>query len=679
MRIKTIFNRKNAFASLFPTGQKPTALRVAQALIEMASNGIDAGATRVDIQIEEDTPILVGDNGIGFSDVSRRGYFEFFQSHKAGDPRFIGEHGTGRMKALAFGKKLDVFSVDRDDPSIFWATSLDTDTAWKVFNLEQKDAEWTTPKTLPSDIQLSKGTSGTVVRINLSKDAWESFPKHLDEIAARMSDIITPPMAKILRFNGKPLPSKPVTHEIEKVYTLQAIEALIGAEAAKQLGECSVHLYLPDKFDKEKDPVRIGGKMQLICKLTDFLIEMGNHKAAQLVHPALRSDLHVGGHISVTGLAKFRSESSTGLKAEIWKGFHLHLMKFLTQVLGPDVEREYTKMQTKREKERRSEELVALASNFRRVFGSPRRSNIVLEQGIDSDTSSGELDSMEDAPFTVNRKAISVIVGEQMDFFVSNFGELTEKDFIWDTSDLCEIGVISTQKGSSTRFAAERTGRGTLTVYHKSCAKHQVEIVITVVDEKPMQISPPGGEIPQGEDQRLRVLNSGSTSKNIRWEIVDPVRGLALSNTEGVETRLQVGASCPTGTYRVRCFDTRNKGIKDEARFTVVPQDFARIQIDDDVYLLRDATSEQSQPVLLQAATMFPRSDAAEKLGTAEIAFDDPVLKDASPELRAERIVHHILLQHFFRKLGEHAIEEPSEIPTLMLRFQRKLSEGKKK
>lgn len=626
INVNPMLNRKLAFLTICPDN-RPTLPRVNEALREIINNAEDEGADDIRIFIDPKSKTFqVKDNGRAFGKHQKEGYFWLFESEKKGAHRqsqkVTGQFGTGRLKTLTFARSISPTSLSDEDGGTFYTTVLTRDGAQKIWEGDTTPCTWKATDR-PSIWHLRPGVSGVVIDIKISDEYWKSFPS-ATRVIDELGKLLSPRLARSVTVNGKALKPRPVLKSFEKSYAKKDIAEVLGAEAAEALGECMVELFMPENPDKDHDDIKLGGAKVVICSIWKLIENLPEPEMAAMIPTLLTSRKHLFGNMFIEGLNGFAAEDRHSLRDTVYDGMHKHLIRFLADVLGPEIEAAYAKKVKEDARKERKKTLSSFSSEFSKAFDR-KRSDRVIDEGEDGEglpEGTVKPESTESTPKLVVRPAwFHCIPGETQDLEVVRHEGCAEEDLEWDDSELGQHGTLAATTGKRTIFTARKLGKCKITVRNRRKPEDNVEIHITVVAEKKLQISPPKVPIEQGASQRFRARNNMATSGNIRWELVDKKRGLRLSNSEGLETVLSVSDEFPLGTYSIACYDADNRGIRDETTFEVVPADTPTIEVDGKLYYLRETDNTQPQLLTLEQDCLFTAGKKG-KAGKVEVNFD---------------------------------------------------------
>lgn len=161
-------------------------------LAEVIANAWDAGATRVDIQIEEDS-ITISDNGCGMSekDINEKFLCVGYQRRESGekipyDRNPMGRKGIGKLSLFSIAKKIHVYSRKGEEKN---ALLMDVGEIEKI--IDDKSNQPYHPKPLSYEEGVIDGDEGTAIVItDLRKKLTQATINGLRRRIARRFSVI---------------------------------------------------------------------------------------------------------------------------------------------------------------------------------------------------------------------------------------------------------------------------------------------------------------------------------------------------------------------------------------------------------------------------------------------------------------------------------------------------------
>ncbi len=665
-------DRRAAFRSICPQ-QRPTIQPVLEALRELVSNAEDEGATSINILLDKKGKVFrICDNGRGFGRHQKNGFFWIFQSEKKGEHRqgtkTTGQHGTGRLRTLRFAEAIIPCTKCNEDGGDFSTATLTRTDAESIWDGDKTPRHWT-ETTRPSTWHLPPSASGSAIEIRISDDYWKVVPDP-SEILDRLAQQLSPRLEKIVTVNGKHLRPRSILQAFELSISKAEIQRQLGAAAAKALGDCLIELYMPQQKGPD-DQIKLGGGKNTICPLKSFIDGLPDPKLAAQVPEVLKSGKHLFGYFFIDGLNDFAAEDRHSLRDEIYDGFHLHLLKFLAEIIGPKVEEAYAKKEEADAKEERKRRLTDFAKQFSKAFQRTSSERLLDTDGegqLPEGSKPDDDNPPEECPIVVRPAWFHILPGETQQMVVTKHEGCGEEDLEWEDVQGGVNGTLSRTVGKKVTFTATGLGRTKVIVRNRKDPAQSTEVNVTVVKEKKLSISPPQIPVEQGASQRFRARNSEATSGRIQWKM-ESARGLRLSNGEGLETTLTVSDECPLGTYTLTCCDKDNKSITAQATVEVISGDLPSVELDGKLYYFRTAAVRQPAPVLLQQDAVFTSKG---KAGSIMVDFDHPdflnLAKTGDPQESVRLVLFEsIVLLHL---AAEHEAGRVGTVEELTDRFQ---------
>lgn len=656
--VRGTLNVERAFGNLFGL-KRPTRGTILEALREMIHNAVDAKATIVDIILCDDGTVLVLDDGEGFLEKHRTGYFDLYQSHKTGERGQTGQHGTGRVRVMTFCTEQFVYSVSQDRPEGI-STSLTSDDLKTLFSKHEIRGEWERGGLKPSWWHLKKGATGSGIRLTLAPEFAKLFPKPA-VLVAELGNYLKLSMAEKVRVNGKKLADRGIVGQaIRRTFTSNEL----GPDLYTALGNVEVELFIPEKKGPDEE-VRIGGDHP-ICSLADF-VRLVDDRGLTGPIPDLLTRRVLIGDIFFEKLNRHCAEDRRSLKdSVIRENVHLHLIRFLAGVLGPVIDECYAKHESDAIRAQRSEMLHDFVDAMNRATGFDP-----TDADFDATESGSKLAGPPRAPkangnertIVVNRRRVELCPGDSMTLRVIKPREssLTQHLEWVATSDndtlLC--------RGSTCVYLAEKLGTHMIRVRDARSPDVGVDITIEVTATKKVVITPGNPDIERGGREQFTVRNYSGGGR-LAWEITTKegqrATGLRLSQREGSSTTLEVSDRAPVGEYVLKVRDKDIAGINAKTTVTVkqlLPPNLMRL--DEAYYEVSAAVSQQPEAVRLTQDDVF---HGEQRVGTITVNYDHADFRHGT-ELGGTKatnllLFEHVIVAHVHAEMANH-ISSPED------------------
>lgn len=645
------------------------------ALQELYMNGRDAGATKINLEISKPQNVCrMVDDGRGFNDLQRQGFFWVYDSEKREHPTkaYAGLHGTGRIRTLRFADLL-VYSVPQDlGGRQCVRVKLTWDDVQKYAAGDATPRDWERVRT-PEWWPHPSGQTGSVVcLIPTHPNFWEKVPTQKpiqDEMGLRFS----PMDVGHFSVNDRPLTPRALvsgTSLLTRTFTVEELGRLLSPDTAGKLGICQIGLYMPAKIVRPKDDVVwLGARLQT-CRLEQFLNELPDPRQRRQV-PALLLMNTVIGDVFIEALNRFTHENRKEFLATLYEEMHLAVLEFLACVVGPIVAEEFAHQDTARQREAKQTMLRDFSRDVAAVFGTDPVSldDIDMAPPLPSDEPGVEKPKGPPPvhpPLELDCRRIRPMVGELNEITVVRHEGIDPTDLEWNATGIQEIGDVKITSTLSVSFVGQVVGRGILAVFNRKKPLQRAEVDITVVAEKGLAISPAETQIPQGCSRRFRARNTGTTSGQLRWD-VQPRQEVVLSTRQGEQVIVEVSPDCPLGTYTLSITDVQNTGVNAQATFEVTRSyDVVTIKLGNQVYVLRKGDSKQQRPVVLTQRFRFARRGKKD-VGLIEVNLDHADFRylgnlTSDAQARHLLILDSVVVEHLHAELKAGRIEHSTEL-----------------
>lgn len=612
-------NAQNAFETNFEF-RRPRKDDVLGADRELVANGIDAGASRINIVIDpKKKEYRVEDNGLGFSEEQQLGYFTLFDSFKKGKAGQTGRWGTGRTKAMTFAPELEVFSVSKDFPK-GTTTKLTRKMLEELYTNHTINGEWVDNGKLPDWWHLEKGQTGSAVVIHLNDDDWSRMPSAA-VVTAELSRYLKLSVAEKVTVNGKPLQKREVVGEpIRRVFS----EAELGPALAKSFGGAvEVELFIPSRLLQDEG-VRLGGHHP-ICSIAQFIKQVNDTELTSAI-PEILITKGIVGDIFFPALNDHVGEDRESLKDSVLKGMHISIINFLATTLGPILAETYQRHEADQEKAAHARALQSFVDSFNRATGlDPEKVRKLHREKFGKP---GDSTPIVDPPIVVNRRTVELCPSDSQKLQVIRLNGVKENNLVWvETTGGKEKQLAN---GPVFTYVADKLGTFTIVVRDKTKPDSTtVEITIIVDTKKALVITPGRARIGRGESQEFRVRNSDSTSGQLKWECLNAkgtkAAGITIRKRSAevtLEVVVEIGEKVPLGKYTLRVVDARNADISAETDFVVhqdIPPDL--LVIDDVFYRISASPHVQATPITLTQDDEFASPGTSQDVGTILVNF----------------------------------------------------------
>lgn len=653
-------NVDKAFGNLFGL-RRPTKATILEALREMIHNAVDAKATIVDIVLRDDGTVLVLDDGEGFLEKHRTGYFDLYQSHKTGERGQTGQHGTGRVRVMTFCTEQFVYSVSQDRPEGI-STSLTGDKLKTLFSKHEIRGEWKRGDLRPNWWHLQNGKSGSGIKLTLAPEFVKLFPKPA-VLIAELGNYLKLSVAEKVRVNGKKLADRGIVGQaIRRTFTFDEL----GDDLYAALGNVEVELFIPERKGPDEE-VRIGGDHP-ICSLADF-VKLVDERGLTGPIPDLLTRRVLIGDIFFEKLNRHCAEDRRSLKdSVIRENVHVHLIRFLAGVLGPVIEECYAKHESDAIRAERTEMLHNFVDAMNRATGFDPAS-----ADFDSTEPSGKTPTAppkapkangNERMIVVNRRRVELCPGDSMTLRVIKPRESSLTQHLeWVVASENDTLLC---RGSTCVYLAEKLGTHVIRVRDTRSPDVGVDITIKVTATKKVVITPSNPDIERGGSEKFTVRNNPSGGR-LQWEITtkdgNRAVGLRLSQREGSSTTLQVTDRAPIGEYVLKVCDKDIAGIGAETTVTVkqlLPPNLMRL--DEAYYEVSAAVSQQPEAVRLTQDDVFY---GEQRIGTITVNYDHADFRHGQQlgGTKATNLLlfEHVIVAHIHAEMEGNRISSPEE------------------
>lgn len=615
-----------AFESSFAI-RRPNKDLVLVALRELVSNAGDAGANLINIVLDAKKRVFrVEDNGHGFDEEHQKGYLTLFASVKNGKLGQTGQWGTGRTKAMAFAPELKVFSVSSGFPN-GTQTTLTRAMLQELFIKHAVEGEWIDDAKLPEWWHLEKRQTGSAIVIEINDEDWRYVPSP-ESIIAELARYLKISVAEKVTVNGKKLQKRDIVGEpIRRIFGAEELGTELFAAFG---GSVEVELFIPAGTQQSDEEVRLGGHHP-ICPLKQLIKQIGDPDLTGSIPKILLNKVIVG-DLFFPNLNSHVGEDRESLKDSVLKGFHLHMIDFLSNILGPIVVDTFERHETDRVRDEHAATLRSFVSTFNLATGMDADVARHLQKGKSTKGSGTGSTDIVDAPIVVNRREVELCPGDTQTLKVIRLNGVDEKHLEWiETTGGQEKHLANS---SSFSYIAEALGTFVIVVRDKTRPTISVDVTIQVERKKSLVITPGKARIERGGSQDFRVRYSDATSGSLRWEVLTAkggkATGVRLQNSKGLAVTLEVGDSAPLGKYTLRVTDSKDVSITAETDFMIhqdIPPDL--LMIDGMYYRVSASNSLQGTPVILtQDDEWAPSGDAM--VGTILVNFHHTDFKNAA-------------------------------------------------
>jgi hypothetical protein len=670
--VPTGTNHQNLFDKLWPVIPLTHKSVICEALRELLTNGHDAGGNRLGVHIlRKEGLVVVTDNGEGFGRQQCAEFFRIADSVSKKQARLegkkqTGQYGTGRLDTLQFGESITVFTCPKGSDGTVYTARLDRALAIRILAGTGGDVRWVATKP-PKHWHLKKSETGSMLVIALPGGKSTGFPT-AETLREELPRLFSRKVGRLITVDGEPLKARSVTHPIEVNFSVADMVEFIGQEAAAALGDCAVDLYIPEKWKPGVDEIRIGGLVNTICPLANFLRDMPDQGARDLIPEALTAERIVAGEISIASVGDYSAEDRKSLQPKIYAELGPHIIAFFVRVLGPLVVSEYERKELNDEAVRREQELASFRQDFGTTFGVKEN----VDPPVTKPKPRGKKEANSDA-LRVSPAFITIGRGETLEIEVSRMPQGVKAEHIrWKINFGFPSGNLSATSGSKTTFVADEDGAYEV----EACSSQDPEIKATcrvnIIEAREFSISPDNVAVVQGSHQRFRARNSNLTSQKLAWATSNP--RVRLLNNKGLEARVLVDRECPPGSYEIRCWDREDKSVEAKATIVVLGHAVEMIQIGGFLYEIREARfPDQRLPIVLRQEVRQALTPGGRPIGTIEVNSSHEDLerirsRSGGSDLFKFYVAQAILLAHGTIELNkeEGEVADPEALETFV-------------
>lgn len=582
------------------------------ALVKKFGNRTD-GNIRIEI-VKKEGVVRFLDNGCGIEDPNS--FYNLFTSDKEGDPRFIGQHGSGRIFALRHGSRIIAYSVTQANPYCLRMT-LDRKMLIQIIRDPENPPEYEECP-LPSWWHLRKGETGCAVEV-VDVD-WSKIPS-IKDIIEQLASHLSPTIWRKTTVDGKGL--KPL-----KVFDDQILHRTFHVE---NLGEVEVELYVPVKYERWH-AVRLGAHNP-VCDLREFANGLDS-KLATLI-PDLLFD-SVAGDIFVPSLNPHVAPDRKSFKDSLYTGPHKAIVAFISDELEPILTEAYARKERseRRRRDAQMSRLVCSAINEAFDFDPKDLKKIEEEDGEDlPEGTKKPTEGLTEPPVPiVAKRRLEIMVADHEMIRVPIMEGVRETDIGWDAAH--SGGFLNISEGPEVIYTAgEIPGKGFLLLAKDKASNRTImETTITIVVSREFLITPSKKDFAQGSSPILRVRNYDRTSGKIGWKM-QRQRGVRLLEREGLQTELVIADDAPLVTFHVTAYDMDNPAMEATGKYEIVVGDKGNyLKLRDCTgkdchFEFKRATMHQSEMTLLRMDSRLavaPTPDRRKTVGRVIANFEHP-------------------------------------------------------
>lgn len=634
------------YINVMVTGREAV-YQVARQLVE---NGIDAGATRIDIVLDEKTgTVYVVDNGAGMGLRERQGFHTLHRKVKDGVST-IGQNNSGRIACLAIADEMEILTVSKESGSkesfsFRFTREMVNRMIRGSFMDEKLQIE---PLRKKHELaHLIKGETGTVVKLH--DVDFTHFPR-IETIRQNLPDYFSREIARKIFLNGKALP----------VPQAQG-ESLAYREQDPVLGLIDADIFVSQ--EAAGNSLRFGAKNPIFDSLSVFVRDYIPESAMKflsekLFHPQL------GGTILIEGLNEFRDHVSNNRLSKTFMGSKKQEATIrVLKVLGKMVEEAFENLEnaTRVQAERKFRQEVMDVLNPLFQF---RFEDLPKLLGESTTPRKEKSSSTPRQGLHLNHVRIEMAPGATQTFRVMGLSGTSGK-FRWDISKAG--GTLKRKPKLTDRevtyIAGEETGDFVLVVQDADIPELRKEIHICIATEPTMTITPKGVKVMQGTDQPFTLLNA--PDGDIEWSLTGK-RGLNLKPQTGNKTVLTVSKETPLGEYEIvaRCGD---KEIRSTFEVTEPPNLGDFVKIEETLYIL-DAPLAGAEAPFVAQSSRNPKLIEGRFWPVIEVNFDHMVFSKASrPKERLRVLLPALMHAHAMHLVSQgtdplHAIPKIEEL-----------------
>lgn len=541
--------------------------RIAQIIVEAGSrgsnsiyaglrqaieNGVDAGASRINIVVNKKKKILrIEDNGHGFGNAEVDGFLSLLVSNKRGLEDLIGRNGSGRTLMFTFCDTLRVYTRSETFPETV-TFQLTVEDLEKIILNGTIDNQ--VHKAVGDDVP-KIGKTGSVICLEGVK--WEKISAA--ELRKKLAYVLSPEIAKTVFVNGRLIDPRELKGDV--IQNVVTVDYLPGKQ--------KYILYLPKTVTSD-DRLEIAA-INPLCSIS-ALIKQSDGVLHGGVIPTELTNGAVFGGIYIPALNAFRGHDSEHLNNDFFDSDLLpNVIRFLDEVVAPEV-RKALKL---RDEAERTQANLEMLNQLCEVV-NPVWEGFDEEPVSDEDEDGGDDEEKEggsDKPegkIKLSTHRITIVPGDQHEVhIVSSPG--TSGKFVWDRSNSgCKVTKL--KNGKAVRVIANtKHGEFCLTVSDAKDSSISAKCKIRIVEERSLTISPMDMQIVSGDRQRFRVVNHDLVEGEILWK-VSPRAGVSLSDKKGIQVQVTTKPET-VGDYEIMAYDTADPDNCATATFEVVPSD----------------------------------------------------------------------------------------------------------
>ncbi|MFN7161293.1 MAG: ATP-binding protein [Candidatus Gracilibacteria bacterium] len=551
---------------------------------QLGENSEDAFAKEIRIIVDYlKRRMIFWDNGSGMTkDVEIK---KFFSIHVPDTSRpKIGVNNSGRISTLAIAKSMRVVTVSKETlrNGEAYEIKFDRKTVEIIFKGGTKISNlYSTIKLEDSDLKEYLPSTGTVT---ILEDIDEKFLRSEEEILKMLSVRLLPNVAKKVLLNGQTVPKRPT---LGKPITVH--------QKHPTLGKIDVELFISP--EPNAGGIQIAGKGTIFHSFEDFV----EKTFPNVYRPAIPSHLfyrNVGGYIAVEKLNEYRPHGSSTLRDDFVGSQDMKdLLEFLDTVVGKQLKELFDKLNNTKERQKRTGTSNYIIERINAVFPITGTEMMALKRSENEDVNAGfkvnKAASQIDPPATVDleelkllhvsKKSIELYPNEEVSIQVTKL-IFTSGEFEWTCSKDAGVVVKKDPKGIKVVFkAGVKPGDYALVVkdIHQDM---KAEILISIVDEKQLKISPRKIEIAVGNSQIFSLKNYDD-KETYTWSVEPPHVGMVLSHKTGPETELSVTHEADAGDYKVTAVSNEGKTVSAQVRIPVVQENSNLIRFEDQYYI----------------------------------------------------------------------------------------------